>query len=136
MILPVITSKHFWNYDRRRLHVGHGFNDEKPQIGRCYLQQPKKRQKPSEAKAKGLQEKEESKEKNEKRKIENIFEIMKREADKNRVKRAMEHIMAAITNINSIKDEHRMEDEHVSLESVKSNLANEYRTLRILIKEE
>ena len=61
---------------------------------------------------------------------------MKREADKNRVKRAMEHIMAAITNINSIKDEHRMEDEHVSLESVKSNLANEYRTLRILIKEE
>lgn len=57
---------------------------------------------------------------------------MKREADKNRVKRAMEHIMAAITNINSIKDEHRMADEHASLESVKSNLANEYRTLRTL----
>ena len=59
--------------------MGHGFDDSKPQIGRCYLQQLEKRQKPSEAKAKGLQEKEESKEKNEKRKIENIFEIMKRE---------------------------------------------------------
>lgn len=61
---------------------------------------------------------------------------MKREADKNRVKRAMEHIMAAITNINSIKDEHRMTDEHESLELAKRNLANGYQTLRILTKEE
>ena len=61
---------------------------------------------------------------------------MKREADKNRVKRAMEHIMAAITNINSIKEKDRTTAENVLLELARSNLSIEYRKLRILIKEE
>ena len=42
----------------------------------------------------------------------------------------MEHIMAAITNINSIKWEHRTHDEETFLETTKSRLADEYRDLR------
>ena len=61
---------------------------------------------------------------------------MKREADKNRVKRAIEHIMAAITNINSIKEKDRTAEENVLLELARSNLSIEYRKLRILIKDE
>jgi hypothetical protein len=55
-----------------------------------------------------------------------------REPDRNRVKRAMEHIMAAITNINSIKKENRTDSEERTLESTRSNLASEYRSLRRL----
>ena len=54
-----------------------------------------------------------------------------RQPDINRVMRAMEHIMAAITNINSIKWEHRTRDEETFLETTKSRLADEYRDLRI-----
>lgn len=53
-----------------------------------------------------------------------------RQPDINRVMRAMEHIMAAITNINSIKWEHRTHDEETFLETTKSRLADEYRDLR------
>lgn len=59
-----------------------------------------------------------------------------REPDKNRVRRAMEHIMAAITNINSIKWEHRTNDELLTLEGVKGHLAEEYRTLKRLTEKE
>lgn len=60
---------------------------------------------------------------------------MKREADKNRVNRAMEHIMAAITQINSIKDENRTGAENTLLLLVRSNLSIEYRKLRTLTEE-
>ena len=55
-----------------------------------------------------------------------------REPDKNRVRRAMEHIMAAITNLNSIKWEHRTESENRTLNDVWSHLSEEYRILRIM----
>lgn len=55
-----------------------------------------------------------------------------RQPDKNRIKRAMEHIMAAITNINSIKWENRTPSENKTLDDVWSHLAEEYRILRIL----
>ena len=44
----------------------------------------------------------------------------------------MEHIMAAITCINSIKWEHRSPDEEAVLESTKGHLADEYRVLKVL----
>lgn len=47
---------------------------------------------------------------------------MKREPDNNRVKRAMEHIKAAIVSINSIKWEHRSDKEEDTLQEVKSCL--------------
>ena len=53
-----------------------------------------------------------------------------RQPDINRVKRAMEHIMAAITHINSIKWENRSHAEDNILETTKQNLADEYRVLR------
>ena len=59
-----------------------------------------------------------------------------RQPDKNRVRRAMEHIMAAIRNINSIKWEHRTTDELLTLERVKRHLAKEYRTLNRLTEKE
>ena len=59
-----------------------------------------------------------------------------READINRVKRSMEHIMAAITNINSIKTEHRTSAQNVTLEQVKKHLADEYRVLRKLTNDD
>lgn len=55
-----------------------------------------------------------------------------RQPDINRVKRAMEHIMAAITNINSIKWENRTSKEDAILETTKEILAEEYRVLRLL----
>ena len=55
-----------------------------------------------------------------------------RQPDINRVKRAMEHIMAAITNINSIKWENRNSKEDAILETTKEILAKEYRVLRLL----
>lgn len=55
-----------------------------------------------------------------------------RQPDINRVKRAMEHIMAAITHINSIKWENRSQAEDNILETTKQNLADEYRVLRTL----
>ena len=55
-----------------------------------------------------------------------------RTPDINRVKRAMEHIMAAITNINSIKWENRTRAEENILEITKQHLADEYRALRML----
>lgn len=55
-----------------------------------------------------------------------------RQPDINRVNRAMEHIMAAITCINSIKWEHRSPDEEAVLESTKGHLADEYRVLKVL----
>ena len=57
---------------------------------------------------------------------------MKREADNNRVNRAMEHIMAAITNINSIKAIDRTPSEDKTIEQAKRLLADGYRTLRTL----
>ena len=55
-----------------------------------------------------------------------------RQPDINRVNRAMEHIMAAITNINSIKWEHRTKAEENILEATKQHLAEEYRVLKIV----
>lgn len=55
-----------------------------------------------------------------------------RQPDLNRVNRAMEHIMAAITHINSIKWEHRTAAEENTLETAKQHLADEYRVLRML----
>lgn len=54
-----------------------------------------------------------------------------RQPDYNRVKRAMEHIMAAITCINSIKWEHRTDKENMFLEDTRTNLAEEWRVLNI-----
>ena len=54
-----------------------------------------------------------------------------RQPDYNRVKRAMEHIMAAITCINSIKWEHRTDKENILLEDTRTNLAEEWRVLNI-----
>ena len=53
-----------------------------------------------------------------------------RQPDINRVKRAMEHIQASIVCINSIKWEHRTNDEEAFLEQTKRILADEYRNLR------
>lgn len=53
-----------------------------------------------------------------------------RQPDINRIKRAMEHIQAAIVSINSIKYEHRTHNEEVFLECTKGRLADEYRDLR------
>jgi len=55
-----------------------------------------------------------------------------RQPDINRVKRVMEHIMAAITHINSIKWENHSHAEDNILETTKQNLADEYRVLRTL----
>ncbi len=57
-----------------------------------------------------------------------------RQPDINRVKRAMEHIQAAIVSINGIKDQHRTREENRDLEDVKANLAQEYRQLRDMDK--
>lgn len=57
-----------------------------------------------------------------------------RQPDINRVKRAMEHIQAAIVSINGIKDQHRTREENRYLEDVKANLAQEYRQLRDMDK--
>lgn len=54
-----------------------------------------------------------------------------RQPDYNRVKRAMEHIMAAITCINSIKWEHRTDNDDRFLEATKKNLADEWRDMNI-----
>jgi len=59
-----------------------------------------------------------------------------REPDKNRVKRSMEHIMAAITNLNSIKDENRTQEDDLHIEASKGTLARAYRVLRDIIEEE
>ena len=59
---------------------------------------------------------------------------MKREADNNRVTRAMEHIMAAVTNLKSIKDEHRSDDDDAIIKDGCEELATVWRALRILIK--
>jgi hypothetical protein len=56
---------------------------------------------------------------------------MKREVDNNRVKRAMEHVMAAITNINSIKIIDRTPMQNMLLEQAKKQLADGWRTLRL-----
>lgn len=53
-----------------------------------------------------------------------------RQPDVNRIRRAMEHIQAAIVSINAIKWEHRTRDEETFLECSKERLANEYRDLR------
>ena len=55
---------------------------------------------------------------------------MKREADINRVKRAMEHIQAAIVNIESIKEVNRTDDDDAVLKKSKSEIAQIWRTLR------
>ncbi len=55
-----------------------------------------------------------------------------RQPDRNRIKRAMEHIMTAIENINGIKWENRTPSENKTLDDVWSHLAEEYRILRIL----
>lgn len=52
--------------------------------------------------------------------------------DINRVNRAMGHIMAAITHINSIKWVHRTKDEENILETSKQHLTEEYRMLKAL----
>ena len=48
----------------------------------------------------------------------------------------MEHIMAAITNLNSIKDENRTQEEDLHIEASKGTLARAYRVLRDIIEEE
>ena len=48
----------------------------------------------------------------------------------------MEHIMAAITNINSIKWENRTNTEELLLEEVKESIADEWRVLKALAEKE
>lgn len=55
-----------------------------------------------------------------------------RQPDISRVNRAMVLIMAAITNINSIKWDHRTNAEENILETTKQHLAEEYRVLKTL----
>ena len=55
---------------------------------------------------------------------------MKREADINRVKRAMEHLTAVIVNIESIKEENRTNEDDAVLKKSKSEIAQIWRTLR------
>jgi hypothetical protein len=59
---------------------------------------------------------------------------MKREADNNRVKRAMEHVMAAITNLESIKWENRTVDEEKAIEGAIARLQSENLILHLLAK--
>lgn len=61
---------------------------------------------------------------------------MKRQADNNRVNRAMEHIQAAVTNINSIKWENRTAAEERVLKSTVEHLMSEYGVLQMLVKTE
>lgn len=57
-----------------------------------------------------------------------------RQPDINRVKRAMEHIHAAIVSISNIKSEHMNGDEEWYLRRVKDELAYNYRQLRDMDK--
>lgn len=59
---------------------------------------------------------------------------MKREADNNRVKRAVEHINAAITNLESIKWENRTVDEEKAIEGTIARLQSENLILHLLAK--
>ena len=59
---------------------------------------------------------------------------MKREADNNRVKRAIEHINAAITNLESIKWENRTVDEEKAIEGAIARLQSENLILHLLAK--
>lgn len=59
---------------------------------------------------------------------------MKREADNNRVKRAVEHINAAITNLESIKWENRTVDEEKAIEGAIARLQSENLILHLLAK--
>ena len=58
-------------------------------------------------------------------------------ADKNRINRALEHTMAAITIINSFKKEHRTAHENFILEErVKYHLQDVNRKLLMLLNQE
>ena len=59
---------------------------------------------------------------------------MKREADNNRVKRAMDHIAAAITNLRSIKWENRTSKEDNAIEDTIAHLHVETLVLNLLAK--
>lgn len=61
---------------------------------------------------------------------------MKREADKNRVKRAIEHLNAAITNLKSIKSENLEIGEPSSIISASFDIKWCVNRLERLIKEE
>lgn len=61
---------------------------------------------------------------------------MKRQADNNRVNRAMEHIQAAVTNINSIKWENRTAAEERVLKNTVEHLMRECGVLQMLVKTE
>jgi len=61
---------------------------------------------------------------------------MKRQADNNRVNRAMEHIQAAVTNINSIKWENRTAAEERVLKTTVEHLTHECGVLQMLVKTE
>ena len=59
---------------------------------------------------------------------------MTREADNNRVARSMEHAMAAITNLRSIKDANTTPDERKEISESCETLAGVYRRLRRLVE--
>lgn len=59
---------------------------------------------------------------------------MKREADNNRVKRAIEHINAAITNLESIRWENRTLNEEQAIEGTVKRLQEEKLVLHLLAK--
>ena len=61
---------------------------------------------------------------------------MKREADNNRVKRAIEHLNAAITNIRSIKDENVTRQEKHSLGVTTSDINYLTKRLEALTRED
>lgn len=61
---------------------------------------------------------------------------MKREADKNRVKRAMEHLNAAKAHLDSIKDANLEVGDHACRISTSYDITCCIRKLKELIKEE
>lgn len=61
---------------------------------------------------------------------------MKREADKNRTKRAIEHIKAAITNIDSIKFENRDKVDDYALDESRGNLVGVKQMLESILRRE
>lgn len=57
-----------------------------------------------------------------------------RTADMNRIKRAIEHLTAARTNLDSIKEENRTEDLDAQLTYIDTELAVHLRTLEAITR--
>lgn len=57
-----------------------------------------------------------------------------RTADMNRIKRAVEHLTAARTNLDSIKEENRTEDLDAQLNYIDTELATHIMTLQGIVR--